>query len=95
MNKVKLTSLITFIMFAGILTPVFADETLYEEAKSIVDAPKWTDFCEAGYEKAEVNRNRDVLNVFSFVKAENKTDLLGREAKVLKRFELLFRSWRT
>jgi len=33
MNKVKLTSLITFIMFAGILTPVFADETLYEEAK--------------------------------------------------------------
>lgn len=70
MNKVKLTSLITFIMFAGILTPVFADETLYEEAKSIVDAPKWTDFCEAGYEKAEVNRNRDVLNVFSFVKAE-------------------------
>lgn len=70
MNKVKLTSLIIFIMFAGILTPVFADETLYEEAKSIVDAPKWTDFCEAGYEKAEVNRNRDVLNVFSFVKAE-------------------------
>lgn len=32
--------------------------------------PKWTDFCEPGYENAVYKKYDDVLNIFSFVKTE-------------------------
>ncbi len=32
--------------------------------------PKWTDFCEAGYENAVYKNNHDVFDIFSFVKSE-------------------------
>lgn len=70
MNKINLSLLITFLLLTVSGAQVLADNLLYEEAKSIVDAPKWTDFCEVGYENAKINRNRDFLNVFSFVKSE-------------------------
>ncbi|CDE88847.1 TPA: hypothetical protein CPT81_01485 [Candidatus Gastranaerophilales bacterium HUM_20] len=70
MNKINLSLLVTFLLLTVSGAQVVADNLLYAEAKSIVDAPKWTDFCEAGYENAKINRNRDFLNVFSFVKSE-------------------------
>ena len=41
-----------------------------EEVKSLVLPPKWSDFCETGYENAVYTSRDDIFNVFTFVKAE-------------------------
>ncbi len=38
--------------------------------KTLVVPPKWTDFCESGYENAVYKDSHDVFNIFSFVKSE-------------------------
>lgn len=40
------------------------------EAKNLIVPPKWTDFCESGYENAVYKDSHDVFNIFSFVKSE-------------------------
>ena len=41
-----------------------------EEVKPIVLPPKWSDFCETGYENAVYTNRDDIFNVFTFVKSE-------------------------
>lgn len=41
-----------------------------EAVKPLVLPPKWTDFCETGYENAVYTSRDDIFNVFTFVKAE-------------------------
>ena len=41
-----------------------------EVVKPLVLPPKWTDFCETGYENAVYTSRDDIFNVFTFVKAE-------------------------
>lgn len=38
--------------------------------KSLIVPPKWTDFCESGYENAVYRDSHDVFNIISFVKSE-------------------------
>ncbi len=53
--------LIITLLF-GLISPVFADSLI---------APKWTDFCENGYENAVYKPdNNGILDIFSFVKSE-------------------------
>ncbi len=40
------------------------------EEKPLIIPPKWTDFCETGYENAVYKDSRDIFNIFSFVKSE-------------------------
>lgn len=52
--------LILILLFS--FSPVFADS---------LNAPKWTDFCENGYENAVYEQdNNSMWNIFSFVKTE-------------------------
>lgn len=41
-----------------------------ENVKTLVIPPKWTDFCEIGYENAVYKDSHDIFNIFSFVKSE-------------------------
>ena len=41
-----------------------------ENVKILVIPPKWTDFCEIGYENAVYKDTHDIFNIFSFVKSE-------------------------
>ena len=41
-----------------------------EAVKPLVLPPKWTDFCETGYENAVYTSRDDIFNVFTFVTAE-------------------------
>lgn len=45
-------------------------EKSLEAVKPLVLPPKWTDFCETGYENAVYTSRDDIFNVFTFVKAE-------------------------
>lgn len=45
-------------------------EKFPEAVKPLVLPPKWTDFCETGYENAVYTSRDDIFNVFTFVKAE-------------------------
>lgn len=47
-----------------------AVSTKNETSNLIVIPPKWTDFCETGYENAVYKDRHDVFDVFSFVKSE-------------------------
>ena len=55
--------------------PVQAEENQLEQLpaekiKPVVLPPKWTDFCELGYENAVYKNSHDIFNIFSFVKSE-------------------------
>lgn len=41
-----------------------------KNVKTLIIPPKWTDFCEIGYENAVYKDSRDIFNIFSFVKSE-------------------------
>ena len=69
------------ILFIGALLlvctvlPVFSEEekavqTPAENVKPVELPPKWTDFCELGYENAVYKNSHDIFNIFSFVKSE-------------------------
>ncbi len=73
--------LITLLLSIFLAIPVFSDENIAniepdkdeimaEEIKPLVIPPKWTDFCETGYENAVYKDSHDLFNVFSFVKSE-------------------------
>ena len=47
-----------------------------EDVKPLVLPPKWSDFCETGYENAVYTNRNDIFNVFTFVKSE-RVKLLG------------------
>lgn len=56
-------------------TPLPAEEVKVpvqstDEVKPLVLPPKWSDFCETGYENAVYNNRDDIFNVFTFVKSE-------------------------
>lgn len=38
--------------------------------KPVILPPKWTDFCELGYENAVYKDSNDIFNIFTFVKSE-------------------------
>ncbi len=41
-----------------------------EKVTTLNIPPKWTDFCEIGYENAVYKDSHDIFNIFSFVKSE-------------------------
>ncbi len=81
----KLLSALLFLLIFGAL-PVPADELSEQdsssapqvqnvsenipEQKPIIIPPKWTEFCEMGYENAVYKDSNDIFNIFSFVKSE-------------------------
>lgn len=41
-----------------------------EAVRPLVLPPKWSDFCETGYENAVYTNRNDIFNLFTFVKSE-------------------------
>ena len=71
-KKILITALLLFLSSS---MPVQAEENQSEQLpaekiKPVVLPPKWTDFCELGYENAVYKNSHDIFNIFSFVKSE-------------------------
>lgn len=45
-------------------------QSVAEDVKPLVLPPKWSDFCETGYENAVYTNRNDIFNLFTFVKSE-------------------------
>ncbi len=50
--------------------PETAQPSASDNLNSVIIPPKWTDFCEMGYENAVYKDSHDVFDIFSFVKSE-------------------------
>ena len=59
--------ILIILIFA--IIPVFAEEIEQNKIETIVP-PKWTDFCETGYENAVYKNKDDFFNIFNYVKTE-------------------------
>lgn len=53
-----------------------------EKIKPVLLPPKWTDFCELGYENAVYKNSHDIFNIFSFVKSERVKNNYWAERRV-------------
>lgn len=80
--------IILFSVMCSLLLSVFAvaivEDSLQtvENEKTNVLPPKWTDYCEIGYENAVYKNNHDVFDIFSFVKAERMKKNYWAERRV-------------
>ncbi|CDE62002.1 unknown [Fusobacterium sp. CAG:439] len=73
--KKKILLITALLLFLSSSMPVQAEENQSEQLpaekiKPVVLPPKWTDFCELGYENAVYKNSHDIFNIFSFVKSE-------------------------
>lgn len=73
--KKKILLITALLLFLSSSIPVQAEENQSEQLpaekiKPVVLPPKWTDFCELGYENAVYKNSHDIFNIFSFVKSE-------------------------
>ena len=73
--KKKILLITALLLFLSSSMPVQAEENKSEQLpaekiKPVVLPPKWTDFCELGYENAVYKNSHDIFNIFSFVKSE-------------------------
>lgn len=73
--KKKILLITALLLFLSSSMPVQAEENQSEQLpaekiKPVVLSPKWTDFCELGYENAVYKNSHDIFNIFSFVKSE-------------------------
>ena len=73
--KKKILLITALLLFLSSSMPVQAEENQSEQLpaekiKTVVLTPKWTDFCELGYENAVYKNSHDIFNIFSFVKSE-------------------------
>lgn len=74
--KRKILLIAALLLFSAASANVQADENKpaeqlpAEKIKPVVLPPKWTDFCELGYENAVYKNSHDIFNIFSFVKSE-------------------------
>lgn len=70
-----------FIILIFAIIPVFAEEIEQNKIETIVP-PKWTDFCETGYENAVYKNKDDIFNVFNYVKSERTKSNYWAERRV-------------
>ena len=63
------------------IIPVFAEEIEQNKIEPIVP-PKWTDFCETGYENAVYKNKDDIFNIFNYVKSERTKSNYWAERRV-------------
>lgn len=73
--KKKILLITALLLFLSSSMLVQAEENQSEQLpaekiKPVVLPPKWTDFCELGYENAVYKNSHDIFNIFSFVKSE-------------------------
>lgn len=56
-----------------------------EEVKApvpVLEAPKWEEFCESGYENAKLTEKENILNLINFVDAERTKSNYWAERKI-------------
>lgn len=71
--------ILIILIFA--IIPVFAEEIEQNKIETIVP-PKWTDFCETGYENAVYKNKDDIFNIFNYVKSERTKSNYWAERRV-------------
>lgn len=49
---------------------------------ALPEVPKWSDFCEAGYENAQFSEKQNILNVINFVDAERTKSNYWAERRI-------------
>lgn len=86
MNK-KILLIITLMLFVSLSSTMRAEENQSEQLpaekiKPVLLPPKWTDFCELGYENAVYKNSHDIFNIFSFVKSERVKNNYWAERRV-------------
>ena len=85
--KKKILLITALLLFLSSSMPVQAEENQSEQLpaekiKPVVLPPKWTDFCELGYENAVYKNSHDIFNIFSFVKSERVKKNYWAESRV-------------
>lgn len=83
MKKIILFSVMCSLILS-VFTVAIAEDNIQnaEEEKINVLPPKWTDYCEIGYENAVYKNNHDVFDIFSFVKSERMKKNYWAERRV-------------
>ncbi len=76
----KNTLLLLFLLGICVI-PAFSEELKLINPQADLP-PKWTDFCETGYENAVYKNRDDVFNVFSYVKSERTKTNYWAERRV-------------
>lgn len=61
--------------------PVFSEELKLINPQADLP-PKWTDFCETGYENAVYKNKDDIFNIFNYVKTERTKTNYWAERRV-------------
>ena len=75
----KIFLLLTILSFS--IIPVCSEEVNLNNTQ--VDLPpKWTDFCETGYENAVYKNKDDIFNIFNYVKSERTKSNYWAERRV-------------
>lgn len=83
MKKMILFSVICSLLLSVFAVAIAEDNAPAAENKKVtVLPPKWTDYCEIGYENAVYKNNHDVFDIFSFVKAERMKKNYWAERRV-------------
>lgn len=83
MKKMILFSVMCSLLLSFFAVAIAEDNVPAAENKNVtVLPPKWTDYCEIGYENAVYKNNHDVFDIFSFVKAERMKKNYWAERRV-------------
>lgn len=53
-----------------------------QAAAKIVEAPKWEEFCESGYEDAKLREKKNIFNIINFVDAEQDKSNYWAERRI-------------
>ena len=69
------------MVFSFSLIPVLSEDIQLINPQATLP-PKWTDFCETGYENAVYKERNDVFNIFTYVKTERAKTNYWAERRV-------------
>ena len=69
------------MVFSFSLIPVLSEDIQLINPQATLP-PKWTDFCETGYENAVYKDRNDIFNVFTYVKSERAKTNYWAERRV-------------
>lgn len=69
------------MVFSFSLVPVLSEDIQLINPQATLP-PKWTDFCETGYENAVYKDSNDVFNIFTYVKTERAKTNYWAERRV-------------
>ena len=76
----KNTLLLLFLLGICVI-PAFSEELKLINPQADLP-PKWTDFCETGYENAVYKNKDDIFNIFNYVKSERTKSNYWAERRV-------------